>query len=168
MQQVKLQELKQLKTDHFPVSENLPSRVGDVLQDVTGVSGSSWESDGAGLAHLEMGEVETEEVPTLNDTSFLPLHKLRLLSSFSYSSAANFSKYLYLKVKFQRDSVKKKKAVLDACLWIKHLQEKTWLPDTWDTVQLTGGLIFFLKQMRQNHSHTPKRILCTCQTKKIS
>lgn len=73
--------------------------------------------------HLGVGEDGAEGDRRFKDSSLLPRLTLRLFSSFSYSSAANFSKYLYLKVKFQRVSVKKKKPVADACLWMKHLQK---------------------------------------------
>lgn len=84
----------------------------------------------AGLTHLGTGEGGAEGDLRFKDSSLLPRLKLRLFSSFSYSSAANLSKYLYLKVEFQRVSVKKKKSVADACLWMKHLQRMSRLPDT--------------------------------------
>lgn len=87
-----------------------------------GVFSSSWDSTDAGLMHLGTGEDGAEGDLRFKDSSLLPRLTLRLFSSFSYSSAANLSKYLYLKVKFQRVSVKKKKSVADACLWMKHLQ----------------------------------------------
>lgn len=71
------------------------------------------------------------------ERSALPRLPLRLLSSFSCASAANCSKYLYLKAKFQRVSVKKKEELLaGACLWTKHLQRESWFPDA----ELSAGL----------------------------
>lgn len=48
--------------------------------------------------------------PRSKERSALPRLTLWLLSSFSCVSAANCSKYLYLKVKFQRVSVKRKRS----------------------------------------------------------
>lgn len=76
-----------------------------------GFFSSSWDSVGARLMHLGTGEDGAEADSRFRDRSLLPRLTLRLFSSFSYSSAANLSKYLYLKVKFQRVSVKKKKSV---------------------------------------------------------
>jgi len=108
----------------------LPSECWGVPQGVEGVFSSSWDSMDAGLTHLGTGEDGAEGDLRFKDSSLLPRLTLRLFSSFSYSSAANLSKYLYLKVKFQRVSVKKKKSVADACLWMKHLQRVSWLPDS--------------------------------------
>lgn len=115
----------------FPcLAFHLPSECWGVPQGVEGVFSSSWDSMDAGLTHLSTGEDGAEGDRRFKDSSLLPRLTLRLFSSFSYSSAANLSRYLYLKVKFQRVSVKKKKSVADACLWMKHLQRMSWLPDT--------------------------------------
>lgn len=133
MQQKSLLAREKLWQNHhsFPCSPfHLPSEGWGVPQGVGGVFSSSWDSMDAGLMHLGTGEDGAEGDLRFKDSSLLPRLTLRLFSSFSYSSAANLSKYLYLKVKFQRVSVKKKKSVADACLWMKHLQRMSWLPDT--------------------------------------
>lgn len=120
------------QTQHcFPCPPfHLPSEGWGVPHGMEGVFSSSWDSMDAGLMHLGTGEDGAEGDLRFKDSSLLPRLTLRLFSSFSYSSAANFSKYLYLKVKFQRVSVKKKKPVADACLWMEHLRRMSWLPDT--------------------------------------
>lgn len=58
------------------------------------------------------GEDETGAAGKLRskERSALPRLTPRLLGSFSCGSAASCSKYLYLKVKFQRVSVKRKRS----------------------------------------------------------
>ena len=72
--------------------------------------GISCESRDEGLQPRGAGEAGAAGEVRSKERSTLPRLPLRLLSSFSCASAANCSKYLYLKVKFQRVSVKRKKS----------------------------------------------------------
>lgn len=65
------------------------------------------------------------------ERSALPRLTLRLLGSFSCVSAANCSKYLYLKVKFQRVSVKRKRSPVAELVYGRNTCRVSWFPDAW-------------------------------------
>lgn len=97
--------------------------------------GASWESgdDGLWLSGVQAagtaGEVRSKE------RSALPWLALRLLCSFSWASAANCSKYLYLEVKFQRASVKRKRSPWPPPAYGRNTCRVSWFPDAQSTVQ---------------------------------
>lgn len=92
---------------------------------VEGAVRASCESAESGLGLDGEGEAGAAGKLRSKERSALPRLALRLLCSFSCASAAKCSKYLYLKVKFQRVSVKRKRSpVADACLWMEHLQSE--------------------------------------------
>lgn len=65
------------------------------------------------------------------ERSALPRLTLWLLGSFSCVSAANCSKYLYLKVKFQRVSVKRKRSPWLMLVYGWNTCRVSWFSDAW-------------------------------------
>lgn len=96
--------------------------------------------------------------------SLLPLETARLLSSFSYSSAANFSKYLYLKSQIPKGCRKGGESSLSMlCLWTKHLKGKD--RSSWHrrlSAALTAELLFPVEKDAPEQSiYLPREVYIT-------
>lgn len=96
---------------------------------------ASCESRDEGLGLRGAGEAGAAGEVRSKERSALPRLALRLLSSFSCASAANCSKYLYLKVKFQRVSVKRKRSPWLMLVYGRNTCRVSWFPDAHSTVQ---------------------------------
>lgn len=94
-----------------------------------GTGRASCESADEGLWLDRDGEAGAAGKPRSKERSALPRLTLRLLSSFSCVSAANCSKYLYLKVKFQRVSVKRKRSPWLTLVYGRNTCRVSWFPD---------------------------------------
>lgn len=88
-----------------------------------------------GLGLRGAGEAGTAGEVRSKERSALPPLTLRLLSSFSCASAANCSKYLYLKVKFQRVSVKRKRSLWLMLVYGRNTCRVSCFPDAQSTAQ---------------------------------
>lgn len=96
---------------------------------------ASCESRDEGLGLRGAGEAGAAGEVRSKERSALPRLALRLLTSFSCASAANCSKYLYLKVKFQSVSVKRKRSSWLMLVYGRNTCRVSWFSDAHSTAQ---------------------------------